>query len=124
MKKRLLSALLAVAMLVSLLTVGASAATTGTDGKLSYSIENKEVTITGCDGLASGTIVIPDRIKGYPVTAIGEGAFCLCTEVTGVVIPDSVTYIGSMAFAGTGLTEVVIPDSVSCIDTLAFSCDD
>lgn len=37
-------------------------------------------------------------------------------------IPDDVTYIGSRAFAGTGLTSVTIPPSITAINIFAF-CD-
>ncbi|MBQ6267140.1 MAG: leucine-rich repeat protein, partial [Clostridia bacterium] len=56
------------------------------------------------------------------VTRIGDYAFCDCTGLTSVAIPDSVTSIGNYAFSGcTGLTSVTIPDSVTGIGNYAFS---
>ncbi len=63
--------------------------------------------------------IIPDDGS---ITQIGNGAFCGCTGLTGVDIPDSVTSIGSYAFCGcTGLTSVTIPHGVTSIGYCAFS---
>ncbi|MDR1821718.1 MAG: leucine-rich repeat protein, partial [Oscillospiraceae bacterium] len=53
---------------------------------------------------------------------IGLGAFCECTSLTEISIPDSVTAIGDRAFLGcTSLTEISIPDSVTAINDLTFA---
>ena len=45
------------------------------------------------------------------MTSIGESAFCGCTGLTSITIPDSVTEIGKNAFAScSGLTSVNITD--------------
>lgn len=63
-----------------------------------------------------GHLVIPDS-----VTSIGSYAFSNCTGLTSVTIPNSVTSIGFDAFDNcTGLTNVTIPDSVTYIDFGAF----
>ncbi|MGN0812486.1 MAG: leucine-rich repeat protein [Candidatus Coproplasma sp.] len=54
--------------------------------------------------------------------SIGEYAFCYCSSLTSVNIPDSVTSIGSSAFSGcSSLTSITIPDSVTSIEYGAFS---
>lgn len=65
-------------------------------------------------------VVIPDSI-----TEIGALAFKCCNGLTSVVIPDGVTEIGALAFFScSGLTSVVIPDSVTKIGNGAFfKCD-
>ena len=63
-----------------------------------------------------GDLVIPDS-----VTSIGSSAFKGCTGLTSIVIPDSVTSIGDNAFYGcTGLTNVTIGNSVTSIGAGAF----
>ena len=55
------------------------------------------------------------------VTTIGGYAFCDCSSLTSVTIPDSVTTIGGHAFSGcSSLTSVTIPDSVTTIGWAAF----
>ena len=52
-----------------------------------------------------GELIIPDS-----VTSIGSNAFRGCTGLTSITIPDSVTSIGYGAFRGcTGLTSVTLP---------------
>ena len=63
-----------------------------------------------------GTAVIPDD-----VTRIGFSAFSGNTDLTGVVIPESVQEIWIDAFSDTRLTKVVIPESTHLIKYHAFS---
>ena len=69
-------------------------------------------------------IVIPAQIDGKSVTRIGNNAFEK-SSAKEIVIPDSVTEIGSQAFSGCGkLTGVSIPNSVTMIrDRAFFDCN-
>ena len=80
-------------------------------------VSSTSTDIEACSNLTS--IVIPDS-----VTSIGSLAFYNCTSLTSVTISDNVTSIGSSAFYNcTGLTDVTIPDSVTSIGDYAFeSC--
>ena len=70
---------------------------------------------SGCTNLTS--IMIPNS-----VTSIKVGAFYGCTSLTNITIPNSVTSIGSSAFNGcTSLTNITIPNSVTIISRDAFS---
>ena len=51
---------------------------------------------------------------------IADGAFYEQGQLTSIVIPNSVTYIGDIAFFGCGLTSIVIPNSVTYIGEMAF----
>ena len=73
----------------------------------------------------TGDVVIPATVtyggKSYSVTSIGEYAFCACSGLTSVTIPNSVTSIGNKAFSNcNGLTSVTIPNSVTSIGYMAF----
>ena len=66
-------------------------------------------------------VVIPSKIDGYRVTAIADQAFCYCSSLKSVVIPDSVTTISPYAFYYcSSLKSVVIPDGVTSIGYSAF----
>ena len=59
--------------------------------------------------IRKGTKVVCDR------------AFCLCSSLTEIVIPNSVASIGNSAFLGCiFLTEIVIPNSVICLNVNPF----
>lgn len=83
------------AQVLDAFSVKASAASSGI---YTYNITNSKATITDCSTGASGEIIIPSTLGGYPVTSIGYDAFDGCTGLTSVTIPDSVTSIGAGAF--------------------------
>ena len=88
---------------------------------LTYHISNGKVTITGCNSDASGKLIIPDTIEGYPVTTIRYHAFKDCTSLTSVTIGNSVTSIGDWAFCRCEkLTSVTFPNSLTSIGSSAF----
>ena len=125
MKKRVLSLLLVLLMVMSLVPMSALADRSNTD--VAYAVEggniyfNKSMgTITDCDRYVTKAI-IPDKIDGAAVTHIGYQAFYYCVSLASIVIPNSVTSIGNSAFIGcTSLASIVIPDSVTIIDNYAF----
>lgn len=141
-KLRVLSAFLAVAMLLTLLPAAAFAAP-APESDFEYSVDNGTAAITKYKG-AGGTVEIPATLGGSPVTGIGMHAFAEYTSLKSVSMPESMTWIGNGAFAGctglesvelpaglksigenafyscTSLTSVVVPDKVTSIADLAF----
>ncbi|MDA7884648.1 leucine-rich repeat domain-containing protein, partial [Akkermansiaceae bacterium] len=90
-------------------------------GYLTYTTINGEVMITDCDNVAAGELVIPDTIRGNPVTSIGIDAFAGCANLTGITIPSSLTSIEIRAFDRcTSLASITIPDSITRISNGAF----
>ena len=92
------------------------------DEVFTFSLNNDTYTVTGLKDKTITSIVIPSVYEGLPVTSIGSEVFYCCTNLTSVVIPDSVTTIASHAFMGCcNLTSLVIPDSVTSIGYAAFA---
>ena len=130
MKKKTLSLILALLMVVSLLPVSAFAASTvqsGTCGdNLTWTLDDAGVlTITGTGEMTSypwsdykdsvKSLVINDGIDRIPA-----GAFSGCTNLTEISIPSSVKTIFNGAFSLCGLTSLVIPSSVEIVGPGAF----
>ena len=72
----------------------------------------------------TGDLVLPSMVVNgnvdYQVVAIGEWAFCGCSNMTSIEIPNSVTSLGVDAFRNTGLTSIVIPNTITTLETYTF----
>lgn len=91
-----------------------------TEGNFTYSVYDGEATLTGCID-ATGDIVIPETLGGYPVTRIGDQAFENCENLVSVKIPEGVTIINADVFYYCrNLISVIIPDTVKTIERGAF----
>ena len=74
-----------------------------------------ESAFSGCSNLTS--VVIPESVM-----SIGDAAFADCSNLMSVVIPESVTSIGDFVFDGcSNLTSVTMPDGVTSIGNYAFA---
>ncbi|MGM9855353.1 MAG: leucine-rich repeat protein [Muribaculaceae bacterium] len=112
MKQKLFGRLVAVAAVLLLSAATASAHSFEVDGiyyeknsdGTSVSVTFKGSSYNYYDNEYSGAVTIPASVtysgKTYSVTKIGYEAFRGCSGLTSVVIPNSVTSIGSWAFFG------------------------
>ncbi len=87
------------------------------DGIVYTKIDENTVEVTA-GNCYEGELELPSTVtdkagKQYSVVSIGEHAFYKCAKLTGIEIPNTVTYIGKEAFYNTGLTSVVVPASVT-----------
>ncbi|MCQ2288604.1 MAG: leucine-rich repeat protein [Muribaculaceae bacterium] len=65
------------------------------------------------------TIVLPQGLK-----SLGHASLAGCANLTAVVLPETVTTIGSFALSATGITSISIPQSVAQLGEGAFAhCD-
>ena len=137
-KIRLLSALLALAMLFALMPTAAFAEGESTyytyqwnaDHKVTFSYtldseNNATITGAGADLPADGVVEIPEKIESYNVTAIGGSAFYRRTDLKEIDLKSAthLTSIGDAAFKlASALTTVTLPEaSLQTIGGSAFN---
>lgn len=139
MKKRILSLLLSLVMIVALLpaTMTVYAEETGKCGNfLEWTLDNSgTLTISGSSASSymwdySSSDLAPwyesrnnirKVIINDNVATVGDYAFYGCNNITQVAFPDSLTSIGDYAFYNcTNLTEITIPINVTSIGNSAF----
>ena len=90
--------------------------------EFTYKIDGKSgsVEITKYVG-TQNKVCIPKEIDGLPVTSIGNEAFTRRSDLTEIVMPDSVANIGEYAFSyGESLKEIILPEGLRTIRTGAF----
>ena len=125
MKKCIFTLLLALLLVIGLLPMTARAGEL--DNGLQYEIYSssdwsyKYVVITRYSGNATN-VVIPAQIEDFPVTSIGQAAFRDCSNLTEIVLPDSLTSIRDSAFSGcSNLVSIDLPDNLTSIGKWAFN---
>jgi len=92
-----------------------------TFGPYTYTVSDGQATITDFDSTCSGNLSITNELGGCPVISIGDDASRNRTALTDVTIPDSVTNIGSCAFAGcTNLTTILFTSNAPTIQDNSF----
>ena len=88
---------------------------------LEYTLQSNNTYCVVGIGEASGDVVIPYGYNGLAVAAVENSAFNGCSLLTGIVIPDSVTYLGERVFEQcTALTNAVIGNKVARIGYYTF----
>ncbi len=99
MKRKLLSLLLVLAMVLAIFPASALAAGANTvsEGGIAYRIEGDVAIVTGLADAKTTEVKIPELVQDKPVAAIAENAF-KGTGITSVYIPECVETIGDSAF--------------------------
>ena len=139
MKNKLLSAILALALLLSHLAIPALAEdeipTSGTCGEtVTWALdETGLLTISGTGPMTDYATYtetpwyesidpITALVIGDGVTTIGDRSFYGCEALATVTLPEGITTIGNSAFYScVGLTEVLLPQTLTAIGDYAFA---
>ena len=114
MKLRKLIVLAAVCLLLSVL--GFSAYAAETEGIFTYTVSDNSATVTGIDWNGLDEIVIPEKLGGYEVTALGNNMMTDTTyefgdnSVTSVLIPKTVTKINTDTFSFSDLRYIFVDE--------------
>ncbi len=85
-----------------------------------YSVSGKTCTILNVDDTRQ-TVVIPETLGKFTVTALADGAMGGCSTIKEVVLPDTLTSLGEFCFAySESLHKVTIPEGLTVIPDGAF----
>ena len=122
--KRILSAVICICLLACLAPLGA-----GAEEPVSWSLDGGTLAITGSGDMAFQKIPWADRLGEIQalrldegITAIQDGAFAGCANLTSVTLSKSLQYIGNEAFRDCGsLCWVTLPQQLIGIGEKAFS---
>lgn len=93
-------------------------------------LENGTLEITDYDETCGSEVVIPEEIDGYTVTQIADGRWddtlkknlgpFVNKNLTSVVIPNTITYIGTNSFINNAINNLILGINVKKIATEAF----
>lgn len=145
LKRKILSMMLVVSMLVNLSPVGAgqvfaaevqeervvdveklavmetyAVSETNPDDFSVRALDDGTIEITGYTGTDT-EIVVPSEIAGRPVTSIGDYAFRDCSNLINIKLPEGITNIGSNAFIWcSSLENIELPESLTSIEANTF----
>lgn len=122
MKKQLIRMLLAIAVIISAMTIGMKTAKAATQGDWEYTVDgNLQAKITAYHGNAS-SVSIPETLGGYTVKYIGASVFEGNTALTSVTIPKKIIGIGNCAFKNcTGLKTMTAVNGVEIFGSESFN---
>ena len=67
------------------------------------------------------TLVIPETIGDYTVTAIGDSVFQANQDIKNVILPDSINYFGETVFMDSALVSINIPYNLRLLPDYSFS---
>ena len=114
--------------------MGASSGTCGS--RLTWTLTDGTLTISGTGAMSNYTSTggtpwearknsIRTVIVNSGVTSIGDYAFCDCTNLVNVTLPDGLKTIGSVAFYNCdGLVSITLPSTVTSLGNSSFyGCD-
>lgn len=124
MKNKLLRYFLFICLLLSsFVTVNVFAAETKQQKEdiFTFIIEDGNATITNVDDVKK-IVSVPDTLGGVPVSSLAGGAFGGSLKIEKIVLPNTITSIGSMCFSYcTELEEVILPEKILSLENGVFN---
>jgi len=88
-----------------------------------YNGVNYKLTSIYEEAFSDNTKITGVSVEGENLTEVGEMAFCNCSALASISLPNSVTTIGNKAFAYTAITSIVLPENVKSMGTgLFYNC--
>lgn len=87
---------------------------------LEYELIGDAYAVTGIGSATDSEIIFPSSYEDLPVTSISDSAFTN-TNITGIVLSDTITSIGNLSFSGCSMLEnITLTNSLEQIGRSAF----
>lgn len=91
------------------------------DERFEFKIYSDHAELDFARSYSKEELILPETVKGVPLTVLSDGCFMGCKNLKKAIIPDNIKAIGDLAFGSCeNLVTVTIPDSVKTIGNAAF----
>ena len=116
-KMKRIALIVATVVLMAVCFVFGASAEEFTDGIYTYTVNDGKAILTDLDSNASGDVVLPSTLGGYPLVEIGGWSITYCNEITSLTIPEGVTTLGDHAIYNCNkISNISFPSTLRKLD--------
>ena len=108
-------------LILFFVTSGSHGVVNGTSETSCFEVRNGALYFREAYYSGDSELSVPAEVDGQTVFTLSDSCFSSCTNLTSIILPDTLTHVGERAFQGcTSLRGITIPASVTMIEKEAF----